>query len=66
MSRPRRLPLLLLALSLAGCSGAPPARAPRAAGDAQPRRVILISLDGAGATTLHDLYRQGQLTGGGF
>jgi predicted AlkP superfamily pyrophosphatase or phosphodiesterase len=69
MSCPRRLPVLLLALSLAGCSGAPAPRpsGPPAQGSARPRRVILISLDGAGTTTLHELYRQGILRkGGGF
>jgi len=68
MSRQRHLSMLLLTLSLAGCSGAPSARTPgrTAQGSAQPHRVILISLDGAGAATLHDLYRQGRLKKGGF
>jgi predicted AlkP superfamily pyrophosphatase or phosphodiesterase len=47
----------LLALGIAGCAGAPMAR---------PHRVILISLDGAGALELHDLHRQGLLRAGGF
>ena len=59
----RQVPALLLAASLACCSGAPPARP---AAGAQPRRVILISLDGGGTLTLHELYRRGLLHGGGF
>jgi len=62
---PGRLAALLAVLGLAGCSSAPPAR-PESASAAKPRRVILISLDGAGARTLHDLHRQGLLGAGGF
>lgn len=60
----RALPSLLLATALASCSGAPSAQQPAAG--AQARRVILISLDGAGAQTLHELHRQGALGEGGF
>jgi predicted AlkP superfamily pyrophosphatase or phosphodiesterase len=68
MPRPRHLSMLLLALSLAGCSGAPSAQPPGrpVKGNARPHRVILISLDGAGTTTLHDLYQRGLLKKGGF
>jgi predicted AlkP superfamily pyrophosphatase or phosphodiesterase len=31
-----------------------------------PRRVVLLSLDGASSDTLHRLYREGALTAGGF
>ncbi|HYO11771.1 MAG TPA: alkaline phosphatase family protein [Thermoanaerobaculia bacterium] len=59
--------VLLLAAALACRSGAPPAQAGTASAAAAPlRRVILISLDGAGNRTLHDLYRQGVLHKGGF
>lgn len=62
-----RGPALLLAMALAACSSAPPAPGTASAtAGAQPRRVILISLDGAGARTLHDLYREGVLDQGGF
>src|SRR6185436_5557632 len=32
----------------------------------QPRRVVMLSLDGADAATLHRLYREGKLDAGGF
>ena len=64
--RLRALPSLLLAVVLASCSGLPSAQSPGKTTGAQPRRVILISLDGAGAQTLHELYRQGALREGGF
>lgn len=65
-----RLLALLLAAGLSGCSGAPPAQ-PAAASAAnaaktQPRRVILIVIDGGSAGTLHELHRQGVLDQGGF
>lgn len=67
MSRARSgagsLSAFLLAVVLAACSHAP---GPASVASAQPRRVILISLDGAGSSVLHDLYRQGVLRKGGF
>jgi predicted AlkP superfamily pyrophosphatase or phosphodiesterase len=65
-SRRRRLPLLSF-LALAACrAGAPPAPAPAvpapaaaAAEAARPRRVILVSLDGASTADLELFYRQG-------
>jgi predicted AlkP superfamily pyrophosphatase or phosphodiesterase len=58
----------LLAAGLAACSHAPDPASDAAASvaSAQPRRVILISLDGAGNDVLRDLYRQGLLREGGF
>jgi predicted AlkP superfamily pyrophosphatase or phosphodiesterase len=47
------------------CAGAPPPEAP-APGPAAPRRVVLLSLDGAAAQELHRLERAGRLDGGGF
>lgn len=64
--RLRALPSLLLTVVLASCSGLPSAQLPGKTTGAQPRRVILISLDGAGSQTLHELHRQGLLRGGGF
>jgi hypothetical protein len=66
--RPSRLHLslvALLALGAVACGGAapPPDTAPRsgaAAAAARPRRVVLISLDGAGAADLHRYYEQGE------
>lgn len=58
----RALLSLLLVTALTSCSGAPSARQPGERG----HRVILISLDGAGARTLQELHRQGALRGGGF
>lgn len=60
----RAFSALLLATALASCSGTPSARPP--AEGARGHRVILISLDGAGARTLHELHRQGLLEEGGF
>jgi predicted AlkP superfamily phosphohydrolase/phosphomutase len=55
---PRSLALLvLLALS---CRSLPPDSSP------SPRRVVLLSLDGAAAIDLHRLYREGKLRAGGF
>lgn len=59
---------LLLALLLLGCRSAPPPTLepeppPQPAG---PSRVVLLSLDGAGADELHRLYQEGQLQEGGF
>lgn len=55
----------LLALVLAACAGSAP---PPSAGAErpQPRRVVLISLDGAGARTVQDLHARGALDQGGF
>ncbi|HYN21547.1 MAG TPA: alkaline phosphatase family protein [Thermoanaerobaculia bacterium] len=46
------LPVLVIVFS---CSPAP-----------EPRRVLMLSLDGADAVTLHRLYREGKLAAGGF
>ena len=65
MPRPRfRFPVLLLALGLSACSGGPAARPGTV--PAQPRRVVLIVIDGGSTGTLHDLHRQGLLDQGGF
>jgi predicted AlkP superfamily pyrophosphatase or phosphodiesterase len=79
--RERRLPFtvfLLPALSfLLACQASPPAQtapqaaapvstAPAADAAAHPSKVILLSLDGAGAATLQQLHKEGALTAGGF
>jgi predicted AlkP superfamily pyrophosphatase or phosphodiesterase len=65
--------LLALPFLLVSCQSAPPARtAPAAAPAASPaetgppRKVILLSLDGAAADVLQQLHREGALTAGGF
>lgn len=60
------LPAFLLAAGLAACSSVPPAQPSQPAAGAPPHRVIVISLDGAGALAFHDLYKQGLLKEGGF
>ncbi len=58
------VPFLLLS-----CQGAPPAQtAPKAAPQAveKPHKVILLSLDGAGAEELQRLHKEGALSAGGF
>jgi predicted AlkP superfamily pyrophosphatase or phosphodiesterase len=62
---PVLLAVLLLSAALACRSGVPPADTASVAA-APSRRVILISLDGAGNRTLQDLHRQGLLNKGGF
>src|SRR5215216_4578189 len=66
--RQRLLPLLsslaVLALPLVVCEGAPAKAAPAKA--AKPHKVVMISLDGAAAETLHQLHKEGALTAGGF
>jgi len=64
--RSRALAVLVAVLALGGCrselrQGTSATPAPRAA--TRPR-VVLLSLDGADAATLHDLERRGELTGG--
>lgn len=51
----------LAVFALSCQSAAPPAPQPAA-----PRRVVLLSLDGASAGALHQLEREGALTAGGF
>ncbi|HKI05397.1 MAG TPA: alkaline phosphatase family protein [Thermoanaerobaculia bacterium] len=64
--RARRLRWIVPAvLALCACRSSPPPAAPAAPG-AAPRRVVLLSLDGAGAGELHRLYEAGALTAGGF
>jgi len=76
--RDRRL-FLLLALTVPfavlSCQSAPAARstapavsaaAPAVSDAAHPRKVILISLDGASAETLRQLHEEGALSAGGF
>lgn len=60
-------PLLGAALAalLLSCHGVSPA-GPVSSAHAQPRRVVLISLDGAGADELRRLYQGGKLKEGGF
>ncbi|MFP5286010.1 MAG: alkaline phosphatase family protein, partial [Thermoanaerobaculia bacterium] len=55
----RLLPMLLVLLALS-CRSLPPDSSP------SPRRVVLLSLDGAGAAELHRLYGEGKLRAGGF
>ncbi len=64
---PRRLPLLVLLVCAACRAGAPPAPTPAepavaaaAAESARPRRVILVSLDGASTADLERFYREGE------
>jgi hypothetical protein len=73
--RQRLLPLLssLVALSIplaVVCEGAPAKAKPKpkaaAAQPAKPHKVVMISLDGAAAETLHQLHKEGALTAGGF
>lgn len=77
--RPSSLFLVVaVPLALLSCQGAPPAKtASQAASTASavpsapavpeaPRKVILLSLDGASAETLQQLHREGVLTAGGF
>jgi hypothetical protein len=71
--RDRRL-FLFLALTIPfaalSCQSAPPARtaakAPVVSDAAHPRKVILLSLDGASAETLRQLHEEGALNAGGF
>jgi predicted AlkP superfamily pyrophosphatase or phosphodiesterase len=65
--RPRRLlPWTVLAVLAASCRTVSPAPGAAPLAPAPPRRVVLLSLDGAGTETLHQLYEEGQLTAGGF
>ena len=64
---PRRLPFLFLLVCAACRAGAPPAPTPAepavaaaAAEAVRPRRVILVSLDGASTADLELFYRQGE------
>jgi predicted AlkP superfamily pyrophosphatase or phosphodiesterase len=69
MTSGRRLAwAVLLGVLVLSCHGAaaPPADSNAPLPFAPPRRVLLLSLDGAGAGTLHRLYREGKLTAGGF
>jgi len=78
--RPSSL-FVLLALApffLLSCQSAPPARstpepsapsgasAPAVSDDVHPRKVIVVSLDGASADTLRQLHDEGALNAGGF
>ena len=63
--------LLLLGPALAGCllscrSAQAPAGAPARPAAAKPHRIVLLSLDGAGAVELRGLYDGGKLKAGGF
>jgi hypothetical protein len=53
-------PLALLVLLALSCRSLPPDSSP------SPRRVVLLSLDGASAADLHRLYGAGKLQAGGF
>ncbi len=64
MKNRRPLSWLALAALVLSCRGAASPAGPPAAGP--PRRVVLLSLDGANAGRLHRLYREGKLTAGGF
>lgn len=62
---PSALASVVLAASLISCrTASPPQAEGRAAAPA--RRVLVLSLDGAAAETLHRLWKQGVLTAGGF
>jgi predicted AlkP superfamily pyrophosphatase or phosphodiesterase len=62
MSTRRSLSWALLGSLVLSCHGVPPPAGP----GAPVRRVVLLSLDGANAGRLHQLYREGKLTAGGF
>ncbi len=51
-------------LFISACQTAPAGAPPTGSGP--PRRVVLLSLDGASADELHRLYREGAFTAGGF
>jgi len=55
--------ILLLAVPFVLVAAAAPPAPPAAD---KPHKVILLSLDGAGADTLHQLHKQGALSAGGF
>lgn len=57
---------LLLAFLLLGCQSAPPPTPEPPPQPAGPSRVVLLSLDGAGADELHRLFEEGALGAGGF
>jgi predicted AlkP superfamily pyrophosphatase or phosphodiesterase len=63
-----RRPLFWTILALCGlaCRSVPPAPRRAAPAAAPACRVVLLSLDGAGADELHRLYREGALSAGGF
>lgn len=56
----RLLPTLLLVFVALSCRSLP------SGPPSPPRRVLLLSLDGAGASELHRLHREGRLQAGGF
>lgn len=58
-------PVLLLAAVLLCCSGASPAARSKPS-DPQPRRVILLVIDGASVSTFRELHRRGLFDQGGF
>lgn len=60
MKARRLLPWAVFAAFALACRSVPPAPA------APPPRVVLLSLDGAGTDVLHELYREGALSAGGF
>jgi predicted AlkP superfamily pyrophosphatase or phosphodiesterase len=73
MNARRRLgstvPAALILLTLTACQSAPPPAGPTATPttpEAPRRRVVLLSLDGAGSDELHRLYKDGSLSAGGF
>ena len=64
----RLLSWTVLAVLAASCRSVAPVvpTSPPPPSPSSPRRVVLLSLDGAGTETLHQLYREGQLSAGGF
>lgn len=71
--------LLILPFVLLSCQGVPPAQTapgadapasaaavPAVSDSAHPRKVILLSLDGASADVLQQLHKEGALSAGGF
>src|SRR5436305_5172937 len=64
--RSRPLFFCLLAVLLSSLAGAQAPEAPPTAAPSARHRVVLLSLDGAGAETLRELHKEGALTAGGF
>jgi predicted AlkP superfamily pyrophosphatase or phosphodiesterase len=66
MKSGRPLRWTVLAVLILSCRSAPPASQRSAPAVPPARRVVLLSLDGAGTIALHQLYREGALAAGGF
>src|SRR3954470_14844346 len=66
MKSGRPLRWTVLAVLILSCRSVPPAPQRSVPSVPPARRVVLLSLDGAGAGVLHQLYREGALPAGGF